>query len=87
MSSHVWLLACASVPGPSRGRATWQPPGELLANLPYGVDGGLTGATSLPQYLHLVAPRGRSSDKQAGHVFTGAGGPNTVWPRRLDVYL
>jgi acetyl esterase/lipase len=37
---------------------------------------------SVPQYLHFDAATGRSSDRHAGHVFTGAGSPNTVSPRR-----
>ncbi len=37
---------------------------------------------SVPQYLHLEAAIGRSSDKQAGQVLTGGGSPKTVIPRR-----
>jgi len=35
----------------------------------------------------LVAATGRSSDKHAGQVFTGAGSPNTVSPRRAMIVL
>ena len=37
---------------------------------------------SVPQYLHLLAAAGRSLDRQAGHVLTGVGSPNTLCPRR-----
>ena len=42
--------------------------------------------TSVPQYLHLVAASGRSSDRHAGQAFTGAGVPNTVTPRRAEMW-
>ena len=37
---------------------------------------------SVPQYLHLDAAAGKSSDRHAGQVLTGGGSPNTTWPRR-----
>ena len=37
---------------------------------------------SVPQYLHLDAAAGRSVDRHAGQVLTGAGSPNTSCPRR-----
>src|SRR5690349_14874405 len=42
---------------------------------------------SVPQYLHLDAAAGRSLDRQAGQVLTGAGSPNTTWPRRAWMCL
>ena len=44
-------------------------------------------ARSVPQYLHFVAATGRSSERHAGHVFTGAGSPKTVSPRRARIAL
>ena len=43
---------------------------------------GATGGCSVPQYLHLEAAAGRSLDRHAGQVFTGAGSPKTTCPRR-----
>ena len=40
----------------------------------------------MPQYLHLVAATGRSSERQAGQVLTGAGSPNTVAPVATGVH-
>ncbi len=37
---------------------------------------------SVPQYLHLLAAAGRSVDRHAGQVLTGAGSPKTTCPRR-----
>ena len=43
---------------------------------------------SVPQYLHLLAAAGRSLDRQAGQVLTGAGSPKTTWPSAgLDVLV
>jgi hypothetical protein len=42
---------------------------------------------SVPQYLHLVAATGRSSERQAGQVSAGSGFPKTTTPRRLCVNL
>jgi hypothetical protein len=42
---------------------------------------------SVPQYLHLEAAAGRSLDRQAGQVLTGAGSPNTTCPRRACTCL
>ena len=42
----------------------------------------MAGGWSVPQYLHLLAAAGRSLDRQAGQVLTGAGSPNTTCPRR-----
>lgn len=38
-------------------------------------------ASSLVQYLHLVAARGMSDDWQLGHVLVGGGSPKTALPR------
>src|SRR5580698_9785750 len=42
---------------------------------------------SVPQYRHLLAAAGRSSDRHAGQVLTGGGAPNTVTPRRAEILL
>jgi hypothetical protein len=49
--------------------------------------GYMMAGWSVPQYLHFVAAGGRSSDKHAGHVLTGAGEPNTVTPRFAEIAL
>ena len=59
-----------------RRRGSWLP----LASAP-------DGACSVPQYLHLLAAAGRSSDKHAGQVFVGPGSPNTVTPRLAEMRL
>ncbi len=47
----------------------------------------VTAGWSVPQYLHFEAAAGRSVDRQAGQVLTGAGSPNTVCPRRACTCL
>lgn len=53
---------------------------------PTGAVSGVAGR-SLVQYRHFVAANGMSLDKHAGHVFIGAGSPNTVVPLRAMIIL